>query len=106
VTPSSCPLSQYLVGHIRLTSPGDIEEFAKLIGHPDPARAQVELMDPADWDRNGQYETIVDAVREVGKGNDVMVYRIAMEGARAGYWVVTTDGKEKLVGVMALAVES
>lgn len=66
-------------------------------------------MDPADWDRNGQYGEVIDAVREAGKGNDVRVYRLALGGARAEYWVVTTEGngkEAKLVGVRALAVES
>ncbi|KAK4101046.1 hypothetical protein N658DRAFT_516234 [Parathielavia hyrcaniae] len=87
----------------------DEEEFAGLIGHWDPANAQVEIMDPVDWDRNGQYTEIVDAVRDVGQGNDVRVYRVAREGVKAEYWVVTTEGKgkgAKLVGAKALAVES
>lgn len=66
-------------------------------------------MDPIDWDRNGQYKEIIDAVREAGAGNDVRVYRIARDGTRAEYFVVTRQGdgkKARLVGVKALAVES
>jgi hypothetical protein len=62
-----------------------------------------------DWDRNGQYADIVDAVREAGQGNDVRVYKVVRDGVRAEYWVVTTEGKgkgAKLVGAKALAVES
>lgn len=84
-------------------------EFAKLISHPDPSNAQIEIQDPADWDTQGQYGEILDAVREAGKGNDVRVYRITKDGARVEYWVVTTEGKGKdarLVGVKALAIES
>ncbi|KAL2185239.1 hypothetical protein L209DRAFT_712473 [Thermothelomyces heterothallicus CBS 203.75] len=87
----------------------DEEEFATLIGHWDPKNAEVQIMDPVDWDRNGQYGEIVDAVREAGEGNDVRVYRVARDGVRAEYWVVTTQGKgeeAKLVGAKVLAVES
>lgn len=66
-------------------------------------------MDPIDWDRNGQYKDIVEAVRKAGNGNDVRVYRIAKDGSRAEYFVVTRqgDGKDaRLVGVKALAIES
>ncbi|KAK4150187.1 hypothetical protein C8A00DRAFT_37223 [Chaetomidium leptoderma] len=87
----------------------DEEEFAGLIQHWDPENAEVEILDPVDWDRNGQYGEIIDVVREAGQGNDVRVYRVAGEGARAEYWVVTTEGKgkgAKLVGAKALAVES
>lgn len=80
-----------------------------MIEHWDPKNAEVEILDPVDWDRNGQYNEILDAVREAGQGNDVRVYRIARDGVRAEYWVLTTEGKgkgAKLVGAKALAVES
>lgn len=87
----------------------DEEEFAQLIHHWDPPNAEIEILDPTDWDRNGQYNDIIEAVRKAGQGNDVRVYRVAKGGVRAEYWVVTTGGKgadAKLVGVKALAVES
>ncbi|KAH6656315.1 hypothetical protein BKA67DRAFT_654659 [Truncatella angustata] len=87
----------------------DEEEFANLISHPNPSSAEVEIQDPADWDSQGQYAELLDAVRQAGKGNDVRVYRIAKDSTRVEYWVVTTEGKgkdAKLVGVKALAVES
>ncbi|KAK4455475.1 hypothetical protein QBC34DRAFT_460440 [Podospora aff. communis PSN243] len=87
----------------------DEEEFATLIGHWAPKEAEIEIMDPVDWDRNGQYKDVIDAVREAGAGNDVRVYRVGRGGVKAEYWVVTTEGKgkgAKLVGVKALAVES
>jgi hypothetical protein len=62
-------------------------------------------MDIGEWDPRGEYKDVVEAVREVGKGNDVRVYRIGRDGARFEYWVVTlVDGK--LIGVKALAIES
>lgn len=84
-------------------------EFAKLISHPDPDNAGVELLDPIDWDSNGDYGDIIDAVRKAGKGNDVRVYKVARDSTRTEYYVVTTDGEGKdatLVGVKALAVET
>ncbi|KAI0124476.1 hypothetical protein F4776DRAFT_629902 [Hypoxylon sp. NC0597] len=87
----------------------DEEEFASLIQHPDPSNAQIEIQDPADWDPQGQYKSILDAVQKVGKGNDVRVYRVSKGGTKAEYWVVTTEGKganAKLVGAKALAIES
>jgi hypothetical protein len=85
------------------------EEFAGLIEHWDQNNAEVEIMDPVDWDRDGQYQEVVDAVREAGEGNDVRVYRVVRDWVRGEYWVVTTEGKgkgAKLVGVKALAVET
>ncbi|KAI7788688.1 hypothetical protein LA080_008578 [Diaporthe eres] len=87
----------------------DEEEIAKLVGHWDPAKAEVEILDPVDWDRNGQYKEVIDAVREAGKGNDVRVYRIVKDNSRVEYFVVTRAGEGKgarLVGVKALAIES
>ncbi|TGJ79212.1 hypothetical protein E0Z10_g9553 [Xylaria hypoxylon] len=87
----------------------DEEEFAALIHHPDPSKADIEIQDPADWDTQGQYKAILDAVSKASKGNDVRVYRVAKEGARVEYWIVTTDGKgadARLVGAKALAIES
>jgi len=85
------------------------EEFASLIGHWAPSEAEIEILDPVDWDSNGQYADMIDAVREAGAGNDIRVYRVGREGVKAEYWIVTTEGKgkgAKLVGVKALAVES
>ncbi|KAI0420446.1 hypothetical protein F5X98DRAFT_371859 [Xylaria grammica] len=87
----------------------DEEEFATLIHHPDPSKADIEIQDPADWDTQGQYRAIIDAVSKASKGNDVRVYRVAKGGARVEYWIVTTDGKgadARLVGAKALAIES
>lgn len=86
--------------------PNPTEELAKLIGHPDPAKAEVEIMDPVDWDAGGRYKDVIDAVRRAGEGNDVRVYRVAKGGVRAEYWVLTTTADSRLVGLKALAVES
>ncbi|KAI1376042.1 hypothetical protein F4677DRAFT_420109 [Hypoxylon crocopeplum] len=87
----------------------DEEEFASLIHHPNPSTAQIEIQDPADWDTEGQYESILDAVRKAGKGNDVRVYRVLKSDVKVEYWIVTTEGKgatAKLVGAKALSIET
>ncbi|KAI0913571.1 hypothetical protein F4823DRAFT_576852 [Ustulina deusta] len=87
----------------------DEEELATLIHHPNPSKADIEIQDPADWDTQGEYSEILDAVSKAGKGNDVRVYRIAKRGIKAEYWILTTDGKgagARLVGAKALAIES
>ena len=62
-------------------------------------------MDPTDWDTKGQYNNLLDAVREAGKGNDVRVYKVTRDKTRVEYYMVTNaDGH--VVGVKALAVES
>lgn len=82
-------------------------EFAKLIQHWDAENAQVDIMDPVDWDSDGQYANIIDAVSEATRGNDVRVYRVARDLTRAEYWVISRDDKEdRIVGVKALGVES
>ncbi|KAK3986219.1 hypothetical protein QBC44DRAFT_248660 [Cladorrhinum sp. PSN332] len=84
----------------------DEEEFAKLIGHWDPANAEIEILDPVDWDSRGQYNKVVEGVRQAGGGGDVRVYKVGRgDGVRWEYWVVTVkDGK--VVGAKVLAVES
>ena len=82
-------------------------EFARLIEHWDPDNAEVEIRDPFDWDTEGRYNDVLEAVRKASKGSDVRVYRVAGRGARVEYWVVTCEGRGKdarLVGVKALAV--
>ncbi|KAK4166101.1 ribosomal protein L3 [Cladorrhinum sp. PSN259] len=84
----------------------DEEEFAKLIGHWDPASAEVEILDPVDWDSNGKYNKVIEGVRRAGGGGDVRVYRVGRgDGVRFEYWVVTVKGG-KVVGAKALAIES
>jgi hypothetical protein len=92
-----------------IANPEPTEELAKLIHHPSPAKAEVAIMDPTDWDSQGQYSDLLEAVEEAGKGNDVRVYRIVRDATRVEYWVLTTQGsgkEAKLVGVKALSIES
>lgn len=82
-----------------------VVEFAELIGHGNPSSAGIEIMDPLDWDRQGQYTNVIEAVREATKGHDVRVYKVPKDSTRVEYWVISMlDGRA--VGVKALAVES
>ncbi|KAG7103359.1 hypothetical protein HYQ44_017447 [Verticillium longisporum] len=87
----------------------DEVQFAELVEHPEPKEAEVEILDPFDWDSEGIYKELIEAVREASKGNDVRVYKISRGGARFEYWVLTALGEGKagrLVGAKALSVES
>ena len=79
--------------------------FTKLVNHPSPEDAEVQIMDVGEWDAQGQYKEIVDATRDATKGSDVRVYRVSREGSRVEYWVVGL-ANGKLIGAKALAVES
>ncbi|UNI20101.1 hypothetical protein JDV02_006225 [Purpureocillium takamizusanense] len=83
----------------------DETEFAKLIHHWDTNAAEIDIMDPLDWDSNGRYGKVIDAVREASRGNDVRVYRVTRDQTRVEYWVVTRE-EGRIVGVKALGVES
>ena len=91
----------------------DEETFAKLINHPDPAGADIQILDIVEWDSGGQYKDVVEACRKAAMGGDIRVYKVRLEGTRVEYWVVGVEGESKrkgdqskLVGVKALAVES
>ena len=79
--------------------------FAKLVNHPSPGDADVQIMAIGEWDTQEQYKEIVDATRAATKGSDVRVYRISREGSRVEYWIVGVESG-KLIGAKALAVES
>ncbi|KAM0276874.1 hypothetical protein ACHAQH_006292 [Verticillium albo-atrum] len=87
----------------------DEVQFAELVDHPEPKNADVEILDPFDWDSEGNYKDLIEAVREASKGNDVRVYKISRGGARFEYWILTADGDGKdgkLFGAKALSIES
>jgi hypothetical protein len=93
----------------RLTLEPGAVEFAGLIQHPDPENAEVGILDPADWDAQGEYGDVVDAVVRAVKGADVRVYRVPRDAARTDYFVLGCEGSGKtarLVGVRALSIES
>lgn len=81
------------------------EQFAKLVEHWDPSSAEVEISDPSDWNRSGQYGDVVEAVGKAVKGADVRVYKVTKDATRAEYFVVGCEGG-RMLGVKAAAVES
>ncbi|KHO02005.1 uncharacterized protein MAM_01006 [Metarhizium album ARSEF 1941] len=83
----------------------DETEFAKLIKHWDANEAEISIMDPVDWDSQGQYTKLIEAVREATKGNDVRVYSVVRSKTRTEYWLVSRE-EGRIVGVKALGVES
>ncbi|OAA43827.1 hypothetical protein NOR_04402 [Metarhizium rileyi] len=83
----------------------DETEFAKLIKHWDADKADISIMDPVDWDSEGRYAKLIEAVREATKGNDVRVYSVTRDKTRTEYWLVSRE-EERIVGVKALGVES
>jgi len=83
----------------------DEATFAKLVNHPNPDEAEVQIMDIGEWDTQGQYKEIVNATRDATKGSDVRVYRISKGGSRVEYWVVGVESG-KLIGAKAMAIES
>jgi len=89
--------------------PITVEEFAGLIQHPNPEEAGVEIQDLSDWDTQGEYGEIANAVEAAVAGNDMMVYRVPRDGTRVEYFLIGREGSGKharLVGVKALSVES
>lgn len=79
--------------------------FAKLINHPEPAHAEVRIMDTNKWDPHGQYKNIIDSVKEVAQNDQIRVYQIILSNTMSEYWLVGVKD-EFLLGVKAVAVES
>ncbi len=87
-----------------------MSDFEKCLAHDNyPGGNEVEELSVEEFDPRGEYKGVINAVRQAGKG-EVVVFRVAGEGARVEYYVLTlADGKEggrKLVGVVTKAVES
>lgn len=83
----------------------DEVQFAELINHWDPNSADIEILDPLDWDKKGRYTKVIEAVRQATEGNDVRVYRVPKDATRAEYWIISVSGG-RAVGVKALSIES
>ncbi len=52
-----------------------VATFAKLVNHPSPEDAEIQILDVGEWDTQGQYKEIVDATREATKGSTGSVER-------------------------------
>jgi hypothetical protein len=75
------------------------EDFSDLIDK------KAESISEEDFDPQGQYGEVVKAVKSAGR-KDVGFFRVELGGTRTEYWVVSADGKGKLVGLKAIAVLS
>ena len=81
-----------------------IDSFAELVGHTD----SVESLSTKDFDPKGQYKDVISKVEKEVEGK-VKVFRIETDRARVEYYIVgiqSANGKKKVVGVKARAVES
>jgi len=59
-----------------------------------------------EFDPRGQYEKVIDAVKSVGTG-ELGFYAVDLDKTRSEYYVVILDkGKERLVGLKAVVVQS
>lgn len=77
-------------------------EFAELLSHD----SDVSSIGEKEFDPQGQYKKIVDAVKKAGS-KDVSIFRVEHGSTRAEYYVVSLDKKGgRVVGLKALAVES
>ncbi|KAL9579833.1 MAG: hypothetical protein Q9212_004867 [Teloschistes hypoglaucus] len=77
-------------------------EFAELIGHD----SDVSTISTKEFDPQGQYQDVLQAVEEAGDGKS-RVFRAIHGKTRIEYYVVGLDKEhERVVGVKALAVES
>ncbi|KAK3079645.1 hypothetical protein LTS18_004323 [Coniosporium uncinatum] len=85
--------------------PGEGEtenELADLVNH----RGAVSSMTREEFDPRGQYEKVIDAVKSVGTG-ELGFYAVDLDKTRSEYYVVILDkGKERLVGLKAVVVQS
>jgi len=87
-----------------------VDDFKLALGVKGKNAGNIEELAVKDFDPKGEYKSVIDAVRSVGKGQgegQVEVFRVEVDGAgtRVEYYVVTV-GERKLVGVVAKAVES
>jgi hypothetical protein len=76
------------------------EDFSDLIGGK-----EAQSIGEEDFDPRGQYKEVVDAVRKEGR-KEVGFFRVELGGTRSEVWVVSADGKGKLVGLKAVAIQS
>lgn len=80
------------------------DEVCELIGAKGGAVSEIGIK---DFDPQGQYESVLQAVEGAVEGKSMKAFKVDMNGARCEYWVLglAKDGGH-VVGVKALAVES
>ena len=96
-TETACLLGQSADGVV------PAEKFKDLVDHED----DVSILAMKEFDANGSYDEVVEAVRKASGSGDARVYRVKHGKTRAEYYVVALDKKGKrVVGLKAKAVES
>lgn len=79
-----------------------LDDLKKLIG----TNADVETLSEKEFDPQGQYKNVIDAVKKAGNCG-VKVFKFTHTETRSEYYVVSIDKEGgKIVGMKALAVES
>jgi hypothetical protein len=79
-------------------------EFKKALG----ARGEqgdIEELSVQEFDPRGQYDEIINRVKEAGSGKGIRVFRVELDTTRVEYYIVTV-GERKLLGLYTKAVES
>jgi len=77
-----------------------LDDMTKLVGKDASSISQKQ------FDPQGRYKKVVDAVRKVGSG-ELGFFRIDLDNTRVEYFIVSVDKKDKrLVGMKAVAIES
>ena len=77
-----------------------LDELSELVGK------SVENISEKDFDPQGQYVAVVDAVKTAGDGK-VGFFKVELDSTRAQYLVLSVDVKhDRIVGLKALAIES
>jgi len=78
------------------------DEFGELIG----VKSEVSTMTTKEFDPQGQYKEVLQAVEKAGDGS-ARIFRVETGKARAEYYVIGFDEKGgRIVGLRAKSVES
>lgn len=95
----------------------NVDEFTKVLGVKGANTGKVEILSVRDWDPKGQYQDIVERVKQAGEhargkrgestDEGAKVFRVEVDesGTRVEYYILSV-GDRSLVGVVAKAVES
>lgn len=83
----------------------DEKSFARIVKHPDPTNAIVNILDVEAWDPRGDYKELVDVISLAAQNSPIHVYRISLWGSRLEYWLVGLRENKILIGAKALAIE-
>ncbi|OAL72566.1 hypothetical protein A7D00_3568 [Trichophyton violaceum] len=93
------------------------DEFPQLVHGSTAPNVQVSVLSPAQFDRRGQYTSVLEAVKAAcsstasasaaASAAEVRVYRVQHDHSRAEYWLLALDvDGGRLLGLKARAVET